>query len=43
MPAIFKALDQAAKVASVWHYLTLEMQSRLETEFAYYDLNTGRT
>ena len=43
VPAIFKVLNRDATVAGVWHYLTLEMQSRLEMEFAYYDLHTGRT
>lgn len=42
VPRIFHVLDPNSKVAAVWHHLLFEWQSRLDDEFVYYDLRTGR-
>jgi hypothetical protein len=42
VPAVLHSLEAGSKLASIWHYLTLGMQSQLEQEFAVYDWRSGR-
>ncbi len=42
VPQVFRLIDPTSKVSDIWHYLTIGMQSRLDFEFTYYDVMTGR-
>jgi hypothetical protein len=42
VPRLFHMLDPTSTVAAVWHHLVLEWRRKLDDEFTYYDLRSGR-